>query len=76
MDSIISNIISSFETDKKKKHLIYADFISYVYITFDIKIDRCRSEKLKNKYRKMRTSILKYILENKKEISYKIYKHK
>ena len=76
MNSIITDIINSFETKSKTKESRYKDFLSYVYKTFDDKISACGVEKIKNKYKKMRLSVLGYIVVNEKEITNKIYKRK
>lgn len=76
MNSIIADIINSFETKSKTKSSRYKDFLSYVYKTFDDKITACRVEKIKNKYKKMRLSVLEYIVVNEKEITTKICNRK
>jgi hypothetical protein len=76
MNEIILDIIKSFESNTKKINFKYTDFIAHVYKTFDNKINSCKVEKIKNKYKKIRLSILKYIIENEKEITYKIHKCK
>jgi hypothetical protein len=76
MDQIILDIIKSFETKSTSMNFKYNDFLAHVYKTFDNEINSCKVEKIKNKYKKMRLSILKYIVENEKEIIYKIYNRK
>jgi hypothetical protein len=76
MNSIILDIINSFETKSKTNSSRYKDFLTHVYKTFDDKIKTCRVEKLKNKYKKIRISVLEYIITNEKEITVKICKRK
>jgi CRISPR/Cas system CSM-associated protein Csm2 small subunit len=76
MNSIIIDIINSFESTSKTKTSRYKDFLAYVYKTFEDKINYSREKKIKNKYKKMRLSILEYIVINKKEIKSKICKSK
>jgi hypothetical protein len=76
MNSIILDIINSFETKSKTNTSRYKDFLSHVYKTFDDKINTCRIEKLKNKYKKIRLRVLEYIITNEKEITFKICKRK
>jgi hypothetical protein len=76
MNSIISDIINSFETKSKTSTAKYKDFITHVYKTFDDKIKTCKTEKIKNKYKKMRFGVLEYIMANEKVITSKICKHK
>lgn len=74
MDPVILDIIHSFETNSKTRSGRYNDFLTYVYSTFENKINSCKKEKLKNKYIKMRQSALKYIVANEKIIVNKICK--
>jgi hypothetical protein len=76
MDSIILEIINSFESPSKIKASKYKDFLVYVYKTFEDKINSCKVEKIKNKYKKMRVDALKYIVANEKTIATEIFKRK
>ena len=58
------------------KALKYKDFLVHVYKTFDDKINSCKVEKIKNKYKKMRVDALKYIVANEKSIETEIFKRK
>ena len=76
MNTTILDIVKSFKTGSRAKNLNFKDFLAYVYETFEIKIKESKLQKLKDKYKKMRSSILNYILENEKEITSKILNHK
>lgn len=76
MNNIILEIINSFESNSKTKTLKYKDFLTHVYKTFEDKINSCKVEKLKNKYKKMRVDALKYIVANEKAIETEIFKRK
>lgn len=76
MNPIILDIIKSFESSSKSRSSRYKDFLIHVYKTFEDKINSCRMEKLKNKYKKMRVSALKYIVANEKVITTEICKNK
>lgn len=76
MNSIISDIINSFESNSKTRTSRYKDFLAYVYKTFENKIISSREKKTKNKYKKIRLSVLKYIIANEKEITTEICKRK
>jgi hypothetical protein len=56
----------------------FEDFIAHVYSTFQKKIDSSNKKQDKNKYIKIRQSILQYVVANKKivttEIKNKNYK--
>ena len=76
MNSIILDIIKTFESKSKNTNSRYKDFLLYVNDTFEDKINSCRIEKSKNKYKKIRLSVLQYIITNEKEITSEICKHK
>lgn len=76
MNSIILEIISSFESRSKTKASKYEDFLAHVYKTFEDKINSCKVEKLKNKYKMMRVDALKYIVANEKAVATEIFKNK
>ena len=76
MNSIITDIINSFESNSKTRTSRYKEFLAYVYKTFDDKITSSREKKIKDKYKKIRLSILEYITINEKEVTSKICKRK
>lgn len=74
MNQQVLDIISSFETESKSRKQKYNDFLAYVYTTFDKKISLCKRDSEMNKYKKMRTSVLRYIVANEKAIQSEICK--
>jgi len=76
MNSIIVDIINSFESNSKTRTSKYKEFLAYVYKTFENKITSSREKKTKNKYKKIRLSVLQYIITNEKEITTEICKRK
>lgn len=76
MNSQILELIQSFETDAKTPKTKYNDFLAYVYCVFDKRISLCKANVAMNKYKKMRTSILQYIVTNEKIITSKICQNK
>jgi len=76
MNSTITDIISSFESSSKTKNRRYNDFLAHVYFVFDKKISLCKTDKMMNKYKKMRQSALGYIVANEKAIIAEICKNK
>ena len=76
MNSIITDIINSFESNSKTRTSRYKEFLAYVYGTFENKITSSREKKTKNKYKKIRLSVLQYIITNEKEITTEICKRK
>jgi hypothetical protein len=68
MDPQVLELIRSFESDAKKSQPMFNEFLAYVYTTFDKTISLCRSDRMMNKYKKMRMSILRYIVAHEKQI--------
>jgi hypothetical protein len=63
MKQLVNDYIAEFIKNEKK--LTFGDFLKYFYFSFDEKIKKEKKEIIKNKYIKMRKSILQYILSNK-----------
>ena len=63
MKQLENDYIAEFIKNEKK--LTFNDFLKYFYFSFDEKIKKEKKEIIKNKYIKMRKSILQYILSNK-----------
>ena len=76
MDPQILELIQSFETDAKTPKRKYSDFLAYVYYVFDKRISLCTANVAMNKYKKMRASILRYIVANERVITTEICKNK
>ena len=64
----ITSLIKTFETNNKNKKERYKEFLAHVYTTFDKKISLCKINREMNKYKKMRNSILRYIVAQEKQI--------
>ena len=76
MNPHITELLQSFETDSKAPKRKYNDFLAHVYTTFDKHISLCKSDKMMNKYKKTRTSILQYIVNKERVITTEICKTK
>lgn len=76
MNSQVLELIQSFETDAKTPAKKYNDFLAHVYFVFDKRISLCKANVAMNKYKKMRASILQYIVANEKVITAEICKNK
>jgi hypothetical protein len=74
MNLQIQDIIKTFESKSKNKHQKYNDFLGHVYITFHKKILLCKTDREMNKYKKMRNSVLSYIVANERAIKSEICK--
>jgi len=68
MNPQVTELLQSFETDSKAPKRKYNDFLAHVYTTFDKHISLCKSDRMMNKYKKMRMEILRYIVAHEKEI--------
>jgi len=74
MNLQIQDLINSFESKSKNRNARYNDFLAHIYMTFDKKISLCKTDKEMNKYKKMRISILRYIVANERVITTEICK--
>jgi|DEB0MinimDraft_4_1074332.scaffolds.fasta_scaffold29089_2 hypothetical protein len=68
MNNQILELIQSFESDAKSSKDKFNQFLIYVYFTFDKRIRNIKSEKTKNKYKKIKQNVLQYILLHKSDI--------
>ena len=74
MNSQIDELLQSFETKTKAPGFRYNEFLAHVYLVFDKQITMCRTDRMMNKYKKMRTEVLRYIVANEKSIISKLSK--
>ena len=72
MNYYIEDLIKTFETSSKNRKDKYNDFLAHVYTNFDKQISLCKSDKIMNKYKKMRNSVLSYIVANERAIQSKL----
>jgi hypothetical protein len=68
MIDFLREISKNFNSENKNPKEIFKDFVSYVYFTIDNKINSTKKESIKNKYIKIRHSVLQYIIANEKSI--------
>ena len=64
----IDELLQSFEASTKITRDRYNEFLAHVYLVFDKQITMCRTDRMMNKYKKMRTEVLRYIVVHEKEI--------
>jgi len=74
MNPQVKNIIDTFETVSKGRRARYDDLLAHVYMIFDKKISLSKTDREMNKYKKMRNSILSYIVANERAITTEICK--
>ena len=74
MNPHIKELLNSFESSTKNRRQRYNDFLAHVYLVFDKNISLCKTDKEMNKYKKMRNSVLSYIVANEKAIQSEICK--
>lgn len=68
MSKFIKDLISNFKKGDFK------DFAAYVYTTLENKISSSKQQSIKNKYIKIRQSVLQYIIANEKAITLELRK--
>ena len=68
MNSQISQLIQSFESDTRNPKDKFNQFLFYVYFTFDKRIRNIKTDKSKDKYKKIKNNVLQYIATHKGEI--------
>ena len=74
MNPHIKDLLNSFESSTKNRRQRYNDFLAHVYLVFDRNISLCKTDREMNKYKKMRNSVLSYIVANEKAIQSEICK--
>jgi len=74
MNPQIDELLQSFESTTKITKGKYNEFLAHVYVVFDKQITLCRTDRMMNKYKKMRNSVLSYIVANEKSIIKKLSK--
>ena len=70
----VTELLQSFEASTKITRDRYNEFLAHVYLVFDKQITMCRTDRMMNKYKKMRTEVLRYIVANEKSIISKLSK--
>ena len=68
MNPQIDELLQSFEASTKNTRGRYNEFLAHVYLVFDKQITMCRTDRIMNKYKKMRMEVLSYIVANEKSI--------
>ena len=68
MNSQISQLVQSFESDTRNPKDKFNQFLIYVYFTFDKRIRNIKTDKSKDKYKKIKNNVLQYIATHKREI--------
>ncbi len=74
MNPQIDELLQSFETKTKAPGFRYNEFLAHVYLVFDKQITMCRTDRMMNRYKKMRMEVLRYIVANEKSIISKLSK--
>ena len=74
MNPQIDELLQSFESTTKITRGKYNEFLAHVYLVFDKQITMCRTDRMMNKYKKMRMEVLRYIVANEKSIISKLSK--
>lgn len=72
----IQELILEFPEKVRNSKDIFKEFITYVYSTLEDKINSTKKISIKNKYIKIRKSVLQYFVANEKAITSEILKRK
>jgi len=72
----IEELILEFPEKVRISKDIFKEFITYVYSTLEDKINSTKKISIKNKYIKIRKSVLQYFVANEKAITSEILKRK
>ena len=68
----IDELLNSFESDEKNKGRRYREFLYHCFMKFEEQIKKIKSKKIINKYETMRNNTLSYLIQNEKEITFKL----
>ena len=68
----IEDLIDSFDSDEKNKGRRYREFLYHCFMKFEEQIKKIKSKKIINKYETMRNNTLSYLIQNEKEITFKL----
>ena len=68
MNPQIDELLQSFESKTKAPGFRYNEFLAHVYLVFDKQMSTCGTDRMMNKYKKMRMEVLNYIVAHEKEI--------
>ena len=74
MNPQIDELLQSFESKTKAPGFRYNEFLAHVYLVFDKQISMSRTDRMMNKYKKMRMEVLRYIVVNEKSITKRLSK--
>ena len=68
----IEDLIDSFDSDEKNKGRRYREFLYHCFMKFEEQIKKIKSKKIINKYETMRNNTFSYLIQNEKEITFKL----
>ena len=68
----IEDLIDSFDSDEKNKDRRYREFLYHCFMKFEEQIKKIKSKKIINKYETMRNNTFSYLIQNEKEITFKL----
>jgi len=68
----IDELLNSFESDEKNKGKRYREFLYHCFMKFEKQIKKIKSKKIINRYETMRKNTFSYLIQNEKEITFKL----
>ena len=68
----IKDLMDSFESNEKNLGRRYNEFLYHCFMKFEEQIKKIKSKKIINRYETMRKNTFSYLIQNKKEITFKL----
>ena len=68
----IENLMDSFESNEKNLGRRYNEFLYHCFMKFEEQIKKIKSKKIINRYETMRKNTFSYLIQNEKEITFKL----
>ena len=68
----VEDLMDSFESNEKNLGRRYNEFLYHCFMKFEEQIKKIKSKKIINRYETMRKNTFSYLIQNKKEITFKL----
>ena len=68
----IKDLMDSFESNEKNLGRRYNEFLYHCFMKFEEQIKKIKSKKIINRYETMRKNTFSYLIQNEKEITFKL----
>ena len=68
----VEDLMDSFESNEKNLGRRYNEFLYHCFMKFEEQIKKIKSKKIINRYETMRKNTFSYLIQNEKEITFKL----